>query len=84
MFGTDDYDNEWKAFMVYMHEISTAALKKRTRVESLKEMIKTQEKNVVKKKISTLAATVNDTTTSNEFAGKDSSAGGGTQRGTNN
>ena len=37
MFDTDGYKYEWQAFMVYMHEISTAALKKRTRVESLKE-----------------------------------------------
>ena len=58
MYDTDSYDDEWQAFMVYMHEISTAALKKRTRVESLKEMEKNHEKNPAKKKVSTLTTTV--------------------------
>ena len=59
MFDTDTYDNEWQAFMVFMHEISAAALKKRTRIESLKEM----EKSVTykkKEKVATLAATVTE------------------------
>ena len=65
MFDTDVYDDEWQAFMVYMHDISTAALKKRTRVESLKEMEKAQEKTIVKKKVSTLAAAVSELAGSN-------------------
>ena len=57
MYDTDTFDNEWQAFMVFMHEISTAALKKRTRMESLKEM----EKAVpVKKKVAALAAAVSE------------------------
>ena len=60
MFDTDDYADEWQAFMVYMHDISTAALKKRTRVESLKEMERVHEKNPFKKKVSTLTTTVEE------------------------
>ena len=61
MFDTDVYYDEWQNFMVYMHDISTAALKKRTRVESLKDM----EKNIVKKKVYTLAADVSKLAGSN-------------------
>ena len=39
----DDYDSEWEVFMVFMSEITTAALKKCTRVESLREMKKEKE-----------------------------------------
>ena len=57
MVDTDTYDNEWQAFMVFMHEISTAALKKRTRMESLKEMEKSVPEKK-KEKVATLVATV--------------------------
>ena len=37
-FDTEDYPNEWSAFMEFMQDTSTAALKKRTIMESLKQM----------------------------------------------
>ena len=35
---TDDYENEWEAFIGFLNEKYESALKKRTRMESLKEM----------------------------------------------
>ena len=35
---TDDYENEWEAFIDFLNEKYESALKKRTRMESLKEM----------------------------------------------
>ena len=59
MYDTDTFTSEWQAFMVFMHEIATAALKKRTRIESLKEMEKSVSSKK-KEKVATLAATVTD------------------------
>ena len=66
-FYTEDYESEWKAFLVFMNEITSAALKKRTRIESLKEMKKSVDEDsneskskLKKKKLDSLATKIED------------------------
>ena len=70
MFEVDDYDDEWQAFMVFMNEISIAALKKRTRVESLKEMGKMPDKGSSsnKRTVTALPSNVSDSDNSKSNA----------------
>ena len=73
MFDTDVFDDEWQAFMVYMRKISTAALKKRTRLERLRMMEKSQETNPIKKKVATLATAVSEPAARYSFGGSSGS-----------
>ena len=47
-FSIENFDSEWLAFMKFMQETCAAALKKRTRVESLRDMNKDSNNKKVK------------------------------------
>ena len=72
-FDTDQFPTEWAAFMSYMNDIRNAALKKRTRMESMKEMLDQvkDKSNLSKvKKIDALAVSAENSKESSGFGGE--------------